>query len=345
MSAKQTTHRNTRQERYFFKGRNGTASKQGQKVNKIRAQLQSHIQQLADEMRQGRSENLRRYLEYAAQFHHYSFGNILLALSQYPKLSRIAGFKQWNRLGRRVRKGQKGIMILAPITLRKGPKDAEGSKEDEQRPLQIFTLFKPVYVFDETQTEGKPLPKIIQASGEATTLYPALREAIEKSGIQIEQVDIINNDPKIRGASCKGKILLRRDLEAADATRALIHEYAHEALHWASQPTGEIIEETEADATAYIVCKHFNIQTDTADYLLLRHSTPETLLQRLETIRKTAHHIITAIEKRKSQDIPPGGQEPRTNSLSHQKVRIKNSSEVKKPCNKPKPSTQPNKEA
>jgi len=85
------------------------------------------------------------------------------------------------------------------------------------------------------------------------------------------------------------------DLGPADALRTLVHECAHENLHWNQKDQDQIIEETEADAVAYIVCKHFGIQCDTADYLLLYHSTPEILLSRLETIRKTAHHIITSI--------------------------------------------------
>jgi len=101
------------------------------------------------------------------------------------------------------------------------------------------------------------------------------------------------------------------DLGPADALRTLVHECAHENLHWNQKDQDQIIEETEADAVAYIVCKHFGIQCDTADYLLLYHSTPEILLSRLETIRKTAHQIITAIdaetpaEERNNQDELP----------------------------------------
>jgi len=73
----------------------GTRSEKAQKARRL---LDQHLQELAEQMRQGKSENLIRYLEFTARFHYYSFGNILLALAQFPNLSRIAGLKQWNRL-------------------------------------------------------------------------------------------------------------------------------------------------------------------------------------------------------------------------------------------------------
>lgn len=275
-----------------------------QSVRHLRTLLRGYVENLAEQMRQGRSKNLLRYLEFASRFHHYSFGNILLALHQFPNLTRMAGLRQWNRLGRRVRAGQKGIMILAPMTVRKGIEEASDPESTETPALQTATFFKPVYVFDVSQTEGKPLPSIINATGDANTLYPALKEAVQKAGIPVKRVSYIIMAPQAKGASCNGKILLRKDLSPADAFRALLHEYAHELLHWNTKSEDKTIEETEADATAYVVCKHFNIDCDTADYLLLQDSTPQTLLERLETIRKTAHHIITVIEAQRQRGPP-----------------------------------------
>jgi len=284
--------------------RAGPGSNRSHKVRHLRTLLRSHVEELAEQMRQGRSENLVRYLEFASRFHHYSFGNILLALHQFPNLTRIAGLRQWNRLGRRVRAGQKGILILAPMTARKRIEEVPDPEDTEAPAPQTVTFFKPVYVFDVSQTEGDPLPSVIKATGDANTLYPALKDAVQKAGIPIKTVSYIATAPQAKGASCNGKILLRKDLSPTDAFRALLHELAHELLHWNAKSEDKTIEETEADATAYVVCKHFNIHTDTADYLLLQNSTPETLLQRLETIRKTAHNIIAAIEAQGQRDRP-----------------------------------------
>lgn len=87
------------------------------RVDAARVVLDGYIRELADQMGRGCSENLKRHLECCARFHQYSFGNLVLALSQCPTMTRIAGIKTWNRLGRRVRAGQRGIMILAPIRI------------------------------------------------------------------------------------------------------------------------------------------------------------------------------------------------------------------------------------
>jgi len=225
-------------------------------------------------------------------------------------MSRIAGVKQWNRLGRKVKAGEKGIMILASITLRKKTEGTREGDDPEPQLLETITLFKNVYVFDISHTIGEPVPSIIKATGDASTLYPALQEVVKKAGIAIETVERIPFSPGARGASLNGRILLRSDLGPAEALRCLIHEWVHERIHWEQQEETAKIQETEADATAYIVCKHFNINCDTSDYLLLHHSSPDVLLSRLETIRKAAHHIINAIEteateKDKQSSTPP----------------------------------------
>ncbi len=89
------------------------------KIKEARETIEQHLQELLEEMRQGKSESLLRYLNFCAQFHRYSFGNIVLALSQRPNITRLAGLKQWNKVGRHVRAGEKGIMILAPITVKR----------------------------------------------------------------------------------------------------------------------------------------------------------------------------------------------------------------------------------
>ena len=73
--------------------------------------LDEHLKELADQMLNGKSENLIQYLEYVAKFHNYSFGNIMLALSQKNNITRLAGFKQWKKLGRNVKKGEHGALL------------------------------------------------------------------------------------------------------------------------------------------------------------------------------------------------------------------------------------------
>jgi len=272
-------------------------------VQTARQTIHEHLADLMERMRQGYSEELNRYLQFAAQFHHYSFGNLLLALSQRSDVTHLAGLRQWNRLGRTVKPGEKGILILAPMQVRRKEKrsfetipldeeDNEGMDEEVEDEKRV-TWFKPVYVFDIAQTEGRDLPELIHAQGDATVWRPGLSRAVLDAGIQVETVDVL---PGAYGLSSGGKIILLAGLSDAQGFRTLAHEFAHELLHWKGPKEAKPIRETEADATAYVVCRHFGIECDTADYLLLHHAEPSVVMDRLETIRKTASQIISKIE-------------------------------------------------
>lgn len=265
-----------------------------EKIQKAHGAIDKHLEELTEQMRQGKSEHLVRYLEFAAQFHHYSFGNLLLALSQKPNITRLAGIRQWNKLGRYVRAGEKGIMIFAPMLLRR-KNDQETSPEEEAEPDDILLRYKIVHVFDVSQTEGQPLPTIIHATGDALALLPALQAAIARDEIALEFVECIPGLPTARGVSCGGRVIIRSDQSPADTFRTLVHEYAHEKYHKQASTADKTIKETEADATAFVVCRHFGVDCDTSDYLLLYDSSPKVLLERLETIRSTANEIIGAI--------------------------------------------------
>jgi antirestriction protein ArdC len=267
-----------------------------EKVKQATACIDQHLQELAEEMAQGKSARLVQYLNFCAQFHRYSFGNLILAFSQFPTLTRLAGVKQWNKLGRRIKAGEKGIMILAPMRVqRRQGRGAENEPESEEveQPVTIM-LFKPVYVFDVSQTEGEPLPELIAASGDVSTCYPVLEAAVRAANITVEYVDTIVEVPGAEGISLGGRITMIHQ-ERAEQFRVLAHEFAHELLHKTAEREPHTVRETEADAVAYVVCRHYGVTCDTADYLLLHDSNPKLLLERLETIRQTANRIITAM--------------------------------------------------
>ena len=267
------------------------SSKRSERVKEACNAIDGHLAELADQMRQGKSDALICYLEFTAQFHQYSFRNIMLAFSQRSNLTRLAGLRQWNKLGRRVRAGEKGIMILAPMSVRK--KDAGESEEETE--ATAVTFFRPVHVFDVSQTEGDPLPSLVHSTGDVEAIVPALEKAVCDSNITLEFVEGIPGNLGVCGASFGGRIMVRSDLGTSEIFRTLAHEFAHEKLHWVGQKEDKTVRETEADATAYVVCRHFGVKTDTSDYLLLYDATPKVLLERLETIRNTADSIIRAI--------------------------------------------------
>src|SRR5579859_5000396 len=125
------------------------------KAEQIKEITDRATEQLVSALQSGHSQTLTAYLKAIGRFHRYSLHNVLLIASQKPNASYVAGFRTWNELGRFVKKGEKGIMILAPIVRRK----AENSDEDEKKSSPIAG-FRPAYVFDVSQTDGQELPQI-----------------------------------------------------------------------------------------------------------------------------------------------------------------------------------------
>ncbi|HEY1467722.1 MAG TPA: ArdC family protein [Candidatus Acidoferrum sp.] len=115
------------------------------------------IEQLVEALNAGHSEALTRYLGVMAKFRAYSLLNVLLILKQCPNAGRVAGYKTWQSLGRQVSKGEKGIMILAPMFRKGAEKKDESDQSEESRRVSGF---RAVYVWDEQQTTGNELPQL-----------------------------------------------------------------------------------------------------------------------------------------------------------------------------------------
>jgi antirestriction protein ArdC len=178
----------------------------------------------------------------------------------------VAGYQTWKSLGRQVKKGEKGIAILAPMTFRcKDEKPEEG--ERAQRVVQV--RFRQVTVFDVRQTDGKPLPDIGKTTGEPGVYMARLKSFLTAQGIMLEYTDDIR--PAL-GTSSGGRIRIAVGLAPGEEFSVLAHECAHEVLHHGSnRPASKIVRETEAEATAYAICKHIGLDTGTVahDYIAL----------------------------------------------------------------------------
>jgi hypothetical protein len=128
----------------------------------IKRMTEQSMEKLVRSMRQGKSEALNQYLRMVGRFHRYSLHNVLLIAPQKPNASHVAGFRTWHKLGRFVRKGEKGILILAPMVKRVVDEDACHREVDATR----LVGFRSTYGFDVSQTEGAPLPSISAVSGD-----------------------------------------------------------------------------------------------------------------------------------------------------------------------------------
>ena len=246
---------------------------------------------LMDELAQGHSEALKNYLTVMARFHKYSWGNSLLIFSQRPQATHIAGFHAWLKLRRYVRKGEKGIVILAPMVGKK--KSAGELSEDED--TRLFG-FRAAHVFDVSQTEGEPLPEFAAVKGDPCGHTERLKQVIADQNIVLEYDGGI---APAKGMSSGGKITLLPDLPPAEHMAVLVHELAHEKLHRGERraQTTRTVRKTEAEAVAFVVCEAIglDVNTSAADYIHLYAGDQSTLAESLNFIQSTAAKILTAI--------------------------------------------------
>ena len=150
--------------------------------------IAENVKALIAQLEAGKSDALTAYLDAMARFHNYSFGNILAIARQKPTATNVAGMYTWNQLGRRVRKGEKGIQILAPMigVRRRKQEEAEAEQNGAGKTAPVLVGFRAVYVFDVSQTEGAELPAPATVSGEAGTHLDRLIDFVQQQGIELE---------------------------------------------------------------------------------------------------------------------------------------------------------------
>jgi hypothetical protein len=164
------------------------------------------VEILAAQLDAGQSPAMARYLMAMGRFHSYSWGNTLLIHVQRPDATHVAGFTTWKKLGRSVRKGEKGILILAPCGGRKGTTPAEdgGETETDGRRREPARRFRAAYVFDISQTEGEALPEPERVRGDSGECLERLeRFAREELGVTVEYVEHLGH---ALGVSMGGRI-------------------------------------------------------------------------------------------------------------------------------------------
>jgi antirestriction protein ArdC len=260
------------------------------KAEQARTMTDEALARLADALEKGRSEELTRFLGAVAKFHRYSFGNVMLIMSQRPDATQVAGFNTWRSLNRFVRKGEKGIVIVAPMVLK--ARD-EAQKRGEGEPT---IRFRGVHVFDISQTEGEPLPELRNFCGDPGAYSERIRTLIGARGITLRFDESLGNAD---GLSTGGTIVVKAGLPVAEEFSVLVHELAHEMLHHGSGSVrgSKTQRETEAEAVAFVVSTAIGINcgTSSSDYIQLYNGDKGTLAASLDRIQKTALEIITAI--------------------------------------------------
>ncbi len=305
------------------------------------------IKALTDQLEAGvkdifESGRYAAFLQTMSKFHSYSAGNVVLIFLQCPHASRVAGFQTWKReFGRTVKKGEKGIRILAPCPYKLQVEqnkidphthlpvlDAMGEPVKENKEIKL-RRFKIATVFDVSQTEGRALPSLgaSELTGEVAQ-YGKFVTALEA----LSPVPILYEPPPGRAKGCyrhvEQDILVRPGMSQVQTIKTLIHETAHAILHAperdGSDPKKRCkkdrhTREVEAESVAYVVCSHFGI--DTSEYSFgyvagwSKGKELEELKSSLDCIRKTASGIIGEME----HCCPElAGQEPKHQQQKHE---------------------------
>ena len=196
--------------------------------------IRENVKYLIEQLEAGHSETLTAYLNAMANFHTYSFGNVLLIARQQPQATHVAGIRTWNELGRRVKRGEKGIAILAPMIGKRRKKENAQATTEEDANTATLLGFRRVFVWDESQTEGAPLATIGEITGDAGVYLDRLRDFVQAQGIALEYNE---NIAPAFGMSYGGRIALLPGQTKAEEFSVLVHETAHERIHKSERRT------------------------------------------------------------------------------------------------------------
>ena len=266
------------------------------------------------------SDRFQAYLDTMARFHNYSFNNTILIAMQGGQL--VAGYNKWrDEFHRNVKKGEKGIKIFAPAPYKvkkevpkldergQPVKDKDGNTVTEQKEIQV-PAFKIVSVFDVSQTEGEPLPSlgVEELAGDVERYQDFFKALEQTSPVPMAFEDIPGGSHGYYHLTEK-RIAIQENMSELQTLKTAIHEIAHAKLH-AIDPEAPAVEqqnrpdsrtrEVQAESVAYTVCQHYGL--DTSDYsfgYVAGWSSGKDLKElkaSLETIRATAHELITTID-------------------------------------------------
>lgn len=253
-------------------------------------EIEAKLKDLAEETdRFKKSAFFKDYLDTMSRFWDYSYHNQLLIHFRMPSATRVAGFKAWQSLKRNVKKGSKAIKILAPYKRIVSEINPSTMKEEEKQ----LTLFFPVNVFDVSQTDGEPLPEIdISVKGDDYKSFLEQLENFCKSHkIKVDFKNLGING--LYGYSKGGEIAVSNTESINTQVNTIIHEIAHELLHKEKNSLSKEQKEIQAEATAYVVTNHFNLQNKSYNYLALYDADYKKIMDNLKAVAEASKEIIS----------------------------------------------------
>lgn len=233
-------------------------------------------------------EEFQRYLKAMSVFRRYSWSNCLLIAMQKPDATYVAGFRTWQKLKRYVKRGERGIAILAPVII----KQRDEEREEE---LEVITGFRVVYVFDISQTEGEPLAQAPrdEIRDNFGGVLSKLVAFAEKKGLRVRFEKLRYAE----GISGGGDIVIHEERNSTEQAVILIHELAHEMIHWKLESRSSLSKEQkelEAEAVVFLVTEAIGMDNNSEKYLALYYKSYDLLLS-FEVIHAVATEILNEI--------------------------------------------------
>lgn len=289
------------------------------KANRKGDHTDDRVRELTDKLEEGirglfESGKYREYLKFLGHFHNYSANNALLIMLQRPDASLVAGFRAWEGMDRHVMKGEKAISILAPIQRTKAvyidktdPETGEVQRDENGEPVKVrqevtYTGFRPAYVFDVAQTDGKAIPSISDELKGNVAGFAGFMEGIREAAPAPIGFEDIAGGANGYYSPTEDRIAVQEGMSELQTVKTALHETAHSILHRRTGPKADReTAEVEAESVAYVVCQYFGL--DSSDYSFgyiagwsSGKDLPE-LQASLSTIQKTAHSLITDIRR------------------------------------------------
>lgn len=260
------------------------------------------------------SERFRDYLSVMSRFHTYSARNVLLIHMQRPNAARVASAKRWReQFERFINKGEKAIYIMAPIPIVKTVErqkldpdtrapvlDEDGQVITEKREVQV-PRFRPVPVFDVSQTNGKPLPQLAQDLTGDVEQYEAFMEALRRTAPVPMEIKPMAENLDGYFSLEEQSISIRAGMSEVQTVYAAVHEITHSILHGQEDEKSRSTEELEAESVSYVVCQYCGVETGANSFGYLASWSKDKELSELRaclaTINKTANQLIGEIDR------------------------------------------------
>lgn len=292
------------------------AGNREQQMYEITKQLEEGVKELFT------SERYKEYLKTMSKFYNYSFNNTVLIALQRPEATLVAGYSAWQKnFHRQVKKGEKGIQIIAP-SQRKEKEVVEKFDPETNEPIlgpdgqpetevveHVVSDFRVVRVFDVSQTYGEPLPEIaIPDLTEQVQNFPLFLQAVKELSPVLIRFGETGGEEKGYYSNKGKEIVVKEDMSESQTIKTLIHEIAHAKLHdrelleKAGEEKDQRTKEIEAESIAYAVCQYFGLDTSDYSFPYIAGWSDNLKMWELRTfmdaIRRTAGEFIKELEEK-----------------------------------------------